>query len=305
MLCNTAKHTDLLGHTLMRIKTFSPTAAVYPHLYRLAQAVQHSDKPTMLACLNDVRSLAVFTNKPAWRACFAKIDALITTGQSQATIFSMSGNSKLPFISFSSLPGVTCPGAGDCLAFCYSFSAWRYPAAFMRQLNNAFLLRFESNQISVAFDAIDNKMQQAYDVRLYVDGDFSSTDDVSFWFDLIKTSSKANVYGYSKSFAQILSYSGTWPTNYVLNISSGHNSDTATVDAVKALPITRGEFIAVSLGRKVRSKEHGTVTINKELRAAYGAKAFPCPGACGSCTGKGHACGMQTLKGLPIIIAVH
>ena len=51
------------------------------------------------------------------------------------------GNSKLPFYSWSTLPQWTCPGAGDCLRFCYSFRAWRYPAAFCRQLQNTLLLR--------------------------------------------------------------------------------------------------------------------------------------------------------------------
>lgn len=35
------------------------------------------------------------------------------------------------------------------------------------------------------------------------------------------------------------------------------------------------------------------------------AKVFPCPGACGSCTGKGHACGLPAMKGKVIAIAMH
>ena len=35
------------------------------------------------------------------------------------------GNSKLPFLNFSTLPGSTCPGAGECLNYCYSFKSWR------------------------------------------------------------------------------------------------------------------------------------------------------------------------------------
>ena len=286
-------------------KTFGKTAKLYPHLYQLAQTVKHSDKASIQQAIDNLKGLDTLANKPAWQSALASIQSLLDTNQPVAKIFSLNGNSKLPFVSFSSLPGVTCPGAGDCLSFCYSFSAWRYPAAFLRQLNNAYLLRFNPAAIVEAFQAIDASFDQAYDMRLYVDGDFSSTNDVSFWFDLLKTSHKVQAYGYSKSFNEILSYSGIWPVNYVLNISGGHNSDKATIERVKALPITRGEFIAVSLGRKIKSHEHGTKAINDSLRQAYGAKAFPCPGACGSCTGKGHACGMQTLKGLPIIIAVH
>jgi len=59
------------------------------------------------------------------------------------------GNSKLPFLAYSELPMATCPGAGECGVYkkdastgtiasgwCYSFKAWRYPAAFGRQFLN-------------------------------------------------------------------------------------------------------------------------------------------------------------------------
>jgi hypothetical protein len=113
------------------------------------------------------------------------------------------------------------------------------------------------------------------------------------------------VYGYSKSFDAILAYRASYPTNYILNISGGHNASFETIEKVKALPITRGEFIAVSIGKKVKSTDHGTAETNKALRETFKIKAFPCPGTCGTCTGKGHACGMQALKGVPIIIAMH
>ena len=165
-------------------------------------------------------------------------------------------------------------------------------------------MRFNRGAITQAFEAIENNAKSPYDLRLYVDGDFANVDDVAFWFGLID-GAKARVYGYSKSFDALLAYDGKMPGNYVLNVSSGHNSKTDTVDRIKALPITRGEFVAVSIGRRVKSSEHGTQAVNKALRESFGAKSFPCPGACGTCTGKGHACGMQALKGLPIIIAVH
>lgn len=59
------------------------------------------------------------------------------------------GNQKLPFVAYSELPMATCPGAGSCGVYkkdsrsgapasgwCYSFKAWRYPAAFTRQFLN-------------------------------------------------------------------------------------------------------------------------------------------------------------------------
>jgi hypothetical protein len=239
-----------------------------------------------------------------WQQNFDKLRAVLNTGIPQYSVFTI-GNSKLPFISFSSLPGVTCPGAGECLKFCYSFRAWRYPAAFMRQCQNTILMRFNRDAITNALSGIVAKMPQGFDMRLYVDGDFSSVSDVTYWFELLNQNPTIRAYGYSKSFDAILAYAGAWPTNYQLNISGGHNADNATVARVKALPITRGEFIAVSIGRKINSKDHGTPSVNRALRETFKIKAFTCPGKCGSCTGKGHACGMSSLKGLPIIIAMH
>lgn len=239
-----------------------------------------------------------------WQQNFDKLRAVLNTGIPQYSVFTI-GNSKLPFISFSSLPGVTCPGAGECLKFCYSFRAWRYPAAFMRQCQNTILMRFNRDAITNALSGIVAKMPQGFDMRLYVDGDFSSVSDVTYWFELLNQNPTIRAYGYSKSFDAILAYAGAWPTNYQLNISGGHNANDATVARVKALPITRGEFIAVSIGRKINSKDHGTPSVNRALRETFKIKAFTCPGKCGSCTGKGHACGMPSLKGLPIIIAMH
>ena len=239
-----------------------------------------------------------------WKQNFSKLRAVLTTGIPQYSVFTI-GNSKLPFISFSVLPGVTCPGAGECLKFCYSFRAWRYPAAFMRQCQNTILMRFNRDAITNALSGIVAKMPDGFDMRLYVDGDFASTSDVTYWFELLNQNPTIRAYGYSKSFDAILGFTGAWPTNYQLNISGGHNSNDATVARVKALPITRGEFIAVSIGRKIKSNDHGTPAVNRALRETFKIKAFTCPGKCGSCTGKGHACGMPSLKGLPIIIAMH
>jgi hypothetical protein len=176
----------------------------------------------------------------------------------------------------------------------------------MRQAQNAYLMRYAPDSIVKALHIVDASFKGSqYDVRLYVDGDFSSDNDVKFWFDLIKTVPNARVYGYSKSFNQIMSYTGDLPSNYVLNVSGGHNSSIDTVKTVKALSITRGEFIAVRIGKKVRSSDHGKPETVKALRQSFEGKAFPCPGTCGTCTGKGHACGMQALKGVPIIIAMH
>jgi hypothetical protein len=290
----------------MKIKSFKDSAKTFKALQSFAVIVQTGTIEETMQALHALKASPLFANKTGWQANFAKLENIITSMQPAYSVFALNGNSKLPFVSFSSLPGVTCPGAGDCLVFCYSFRAWRYPAAFMRQCQNAFLMRHNQPAIVQALQSANDTFKgESYDVRLYVDGDFSSANDVQFWFDTIKAFPLAKVYGYSKSFEAILAYGASYPTNYMLNISGGHNASFETIEKVKALPITRGEFIAVSIGKKVKGNEHGTPEINKALRASFKIKAFPCPGTCGTCTGKGHACGMQALKGVPIIIAMH
>jgi hypothetical protein len=284
---------------MFKLKSFKPTAGKFIALQEFAVVLQNGSIPDIHAALAVVKTK--FTGK-GWHANFAKLENVINTMLPEYTIFAK-GNSKLPFYSFSTLPAVTCAGAGACLDFCYSFRAWRYPAAYMRQAQNALLMRFNKNAIRNALFDING----AFELRLYVDGDFSSVNDVSFWMHTLQLMPAIKAYGYSKSFNELLAFDklGQWPTNYVLNISSGHNHNAATIDMVKALPITRGEFIAVSIGRKVKGSDHGTIETNKALREHSPTKIFPCPGTCGTCTGKGHACGMPTLKGITIAIAIH
>jgi len=226
------------------------------------------------------------------------------------------GNGKLPFLAFSSLPGKGfCPGAGDCLQFCYSFRAWRYPAAFARQAQNSILMTSETGRAAIlaALDTAAAKIKtDRVDFRLYVDGDFLNVSQFDFWMQSIAARPGLAVYGYSKSWAEIADYAakgGSFPDNYLLNLSSGSVHGAHVKRIMESLPITRGEFVAVNIGRAVKSTDHGTRAHNAELRAAYkaqtGRKAFTCPGACGDCTPTGHACGAARFKGLDVIIAVH
>lgn len=288
----------------MQTKTFGPSALKMPHLQNLAVVIQTGNPSDIREALETLQNTAGFQS-PGWMSVFAKLARVFETGNPEFSIFAMGGNSKLPFVAFSSLPGVTCPGAGDCLAYCYSYRAWRYPAAFARQAQNAYLMRFHADTVAASFRSIANDMPQGFDFRLYVDGDFSSVGDVSFWMHTLQQNPATRAYGYSKSFAALLAYDGAWPSNYLLNISSGHNSGPGVLAMVKALPITRGEFRAVSIGRAVKSTDHGTAPINAALRAAVPEKIFPCPGKCGTCTGAGHACGLPQLKGRIIAIAIH
>ena len=290
----------------MQIKSFK-TAPKFSKLQNLAIAVQTGDDNVISKTLYSLQIDNDFQGK-GWQSVFAKLADTFASKTPKFSIFALGGNSKLPFVSFSSLPGVTCPGAGDCINFCYSYRAWRYPAAFARMVQNAYLMRFAPDQIIAAFATIAAKQPNGFDFRLYVDGDFSNGADVAFWMNLLHETPNARAYGYSKSFAALLGFDaiGKWPKNYKLNISSGHNASAAMVNYVKALPITRGEFIAVSIGRKVKSTDHGKPSTNAAIRSLFpDQKVFPCPGACGACTGAGHACGLPQMQGRVIAIAMH
>ena len=228
------------------------------------------------------------------------------------TIFAK-GNGKLPFYAFSTLPEYTCPGAGDCLKWCYSFRAWRYPAAFFRQLQNTILLRFKPETIAAAFNALPNNRE----VRLYVDGDFESVERVAFWMELIDAKPQNRVYGYSKSWAQLLEYSlngNAWPNNYTLNISSGSKWEEHIEyrAAVNALPITRGDFVALPIdgnGIPKGSARYDNAEYHKRvreaLRAKYGKRVISCPGKCGDCGNARHHCGNDSLNQVVIGIGIH
>ena len=214
------------------------------------------------------------------------------------------GNVKLPFLSFSSLPGVTCPGAAECLDYCYSFKAWRYPAAFFRQVQNTILM----SNFPLIEEALKNtlylkngNLRKAFqdmnkiDFRLYVDGDFSSTTDLKNWMQLLENNPKINAYGYSKSlnlFLQLHDQGYKFPSNYVLNLSNGGKFDSLR-HILKDLYFVRGNFTAVK-GSK------------KDIRKQFTNKIFVCPGKCGTCTNIGHACGnLSKFNNIEIVIPVH
>ena len=291
----------------MQTKSFK-NAPKFEALQAFAVVIQTGGTAEIIKALYQLQTSGLFEDT-GWQRSFAKLADTFADSKPRFSIFALGGNSKLPFVSFSTLPGVTCPGAGSCLEFCYSYRAWRYPAAFARMAQNAWLMRFAQSQISAAFADIAATRPDGFDFRLYVDGDFAHGGDVAYWMDLLKQTPNARAYGYSKSFAALLGFDtavGVWPSNYQLNISGGSNATPSMLAYAKALPVARGEFVAVSVGRKVKSTDHGTAEINRLLRDAMpNEKIFPCPGTCGSCTGKGHACGMPSLKGRVIAIAIH
>ena len=209
------------------------------------------------------------------------------------------GNKKLPFLTFSTLPVVNCPGALDCLVYCYSLKGWRYPAVFFGQLQNTLLMQESFHIIDIELKKILNtskfKNQSKIDFRLYVDGDFKNIDDLQNWMNLLKRYPVINAYGYSKSlqfFDTLNNFNFEFPKNYVLNLSNGGRFDMLK-SKLRKLDFVRGNFTAIK----------GKVS---EIRKQFNKKIFICPGDCGSCTSIGHACGNNTIfKNMEIVIPIH
>lgn len=264
--------------------------------------------------LNGMPSLALVppsTKRGSYRYFLSKLLA----GTWSGSIFNAAGNSKLPFYAFSTLPMLTCPGAGACSKFCYSFSAWRFPSAFVRQIANSMLLQTEEGRAKIASAFL--ALPQGVTVRLYVDGDFNSIETLAFWMQLISQRPDLKVYGYSKSWELFLCLSlrpgFTWPANYMLNLSSGSKYGAAMRERMQALPITRGEFIATRIDAlHIRARSYqgkhkaGFQDYAREVRSNFAGPVFVCPGRCGSCLPGGrHACGDSKFIGVKIAIGTH
>jgi hypothetical protein len=244
-------------------------------------------------------------HKGSWGWYFERFARIIPNG-SPHSIFTVVGNSKLPFAEFSTLPKYTCPGAGPCLDWCYSFKAWRYPAGYLRQLQNTWLLQHKPSVIRQAWMALKNGIT----VRLYVNGDIDSDATWLFWVDCLSARQDLKAYGYSKSWEILARYNGPWPTNYVLNVSEGsrHDNDTVLRGAINTLPITRGVFGAVETkGWYSGFARYDNPEYHRDVRQSalptHG-KVFSCPGKCGSCRGGNHACGDKEFS-VPIVLGVH
>jgi len=289
---------------------FKPAAIIQPLLNIIARAYE--------------------IKKPAWEAGAVKIldwlkapikDAIITP-------FSMFAfkNAKLPFLSWSTLPGFNCPGALECWlaakGFCYSLKAWRYPAPLFRQLQNTLIERSPAYRglIHAELKNLLNTRKfrgQNVPFRLYVDGDFSSLQSLRFWMDTLKKFPQLKAYGYSKSlhlFKELDETGYTWPANYALNLSSGGMYQNGPVfDYVSKMHITRGEFIAVNTTKdtlKAWKKNALTPQMRRDIKQQVNSKkTFICPGKCGECTlikENPHACGnIERFKDVKILIPIH
>jgi hypothetical protein len=247
-----------------------------------------------------------------WKEVLGDLALGLEEGRAPFGIF-QEGNSKLPYWNFGTLPIFTCPGMGDCGNWCYSFRAWKYPASLAKQLQNTLLLKFNPHLIRDAF----LKLPQGVVLRLYTDGDFGSEQDVRFWMDLLKTRPDINAYGYSKSWDELYSWGSknTWPSNYMLNLSSGGKERKVTREQMASLPITRGQFVAVEIDRpqgikgdwgfKKYAERTYHVAVRQAAKEQGHTKVFSCPGTCRTCTPQGHACGLKSMKDVVIAIGIH
>jgi len=279
----------------------------------IAAAIAKKDNPAAIVAIN--RALLGETGVN-WIRDLTSLASFLKTGKPAFIINSYRGNSKLPFMAFSALPGKSfCPGAGDCLKQCFSFKSWRNPGAFCRQAQNTVLLGTKAGQQIIKLDFQRIIRMRKYNnspiFRLYVDGDFQNISDVRFWFNLLSENSGVRAYGYTKSFHQVLAYAknNALPYNYKLNVSAGHKHKKVTVNKIKALSITRGDFVYIPMDHIIPAgiSGHSRAQIQKEFIKTTGKKAFVCPGDCGNCVKvknvKSHFCGSDNKT--PIVIAMH
>lgn len=231
------------------------------------------------------------------------------------------GNSKLSFLNYSNSPVSNCPGAAECLTFCYSLNSIRFPAPFVIWLICTIIEKEAPYILGEALSYEINKpgnkktiQAQGYiDFRLYNDGDFRDLYILKYWMDYLKEHPTIRAYAYSKSWALFLHAVKMYgvklfPDNFTLNLSSGgryHNLK----DIMKTFKFVRGEFLAVKISQKVAAHKM-TKEQRRELMSAARErgikKAFICPGLCGSCTTRGHACGdNKTFKNYTIITPEH
>lgn len=301
---------------ISKVRKRKKTEPVFPRPMAMALAYKVSRAGTAWEAIEAIQSvvdgLPVDSHWVKWgRAVLAYLKG--ETNRPPLQVIKRDGNKKVPFFLWSVLPIFMCPGAGSCAKVCYSLKAWRYPAAFFRQIQNTFLFRFQRELIAEMVLGLP----QGVTVRLFVDGDFDSLESIEFWFKVMRLRPDLEFYGYSKSWDELYSYNGVWPDNYLLNLSSGGKVRRVTKEMMAKLPISRGEFLMVPVDSKWidmgedRYNEPGYhQNVRESARAMGYGKVLSCPGKCGGCVtgqdGKNqHACGDRRLLSLPIANGVH
>ena len=140
--------------------TFNRAMAL--ELVELVNSIETNGIEPAIEALEDIENKSG-TYRGTWGYYANKFKSLLLDKSDSSipfSIFANGGNSKLPFVSFSTIPGATCPGAGDCLNVCYSFKAWRYPAAFFRQLQNFYLMNSKKGRDIIAKEFKDLKLKK-------------------------------------------------------------------------------------------------------------------------------------------------
>ena len=89
-------------------KIFSKTATKTAKLYTFAQVVQGGTREEIIDALDELIASPAFASI-GWQVNLGKLLDVIMNDEPAFTVFKLDGNSKLPFVAFSSLPGVTCP----------------------------------------------------------------------------------------------------------------------------------------------------------------------------------------------------
>jgi len=229
------------------------------------------------------------------------------------------GNGKHPFINYSTIPVTNCPGAGNCVNYCYSKNSMRFPLAVCSWLQNQILENHYFNLIEISFNnfinqskykkAIENK--GFINFRLYNDGDFRTKEILIKWMELLRSyDPSVKCYGYTKSlhFLKALAIEQyNFPSNYLTNISLGGKYDALKDSSlIKNLSIYRGEFISHKMDKVFKTSKGYQKQDYKDIKKAYKKdKIFICPLVCNSCSGAGHACGSDVFKDKKIIIPIH
>jgi hypothetical protein len=255
------------------------------HIRRVRASNANSDWPALLTKLlhavqSTLAGMPLFQDVPLGR----RGSTITVPFGLKWGILANNGNKKLPFVAYSELPVVSCPGAGACIQWCYSLKAWRYPAAFVRQALNSLAARVDAALnpnvgarqwpiycLGAAVAASKRKLtQKTVFFRLFVDGDFYAQDNVVAWNDALRLVTPRSdfiqsivgrrsaaygieAYGYSKCwdfFIDLHAKGYTFAPNYVVNASSGSRfaARPGMLQSMLALPVVRGEFRAIPIG---------------------------------------------------------
>jgi hypothetical protein len=248
----------------------------------------------------------------SWRRLIQRLARGLGDGEPLFTPIGV-GNDKLPFHTWSTLPVFTCPGAGECVDWCYSLTSWRVAGPWCRQTQNTLLLRFDKGLVEQAVQAIPPDRV----LRLYVDGDFDSVETLDFWMRTLLKRLDLSAYSYSKSWDIVWEWwhdiGRKWDAfpNYWLNLSSGGKAQKVSRQEMLGLPFVRGDYLSMPVDYHAKKgwDRYDDPAYHRAVREAgrtrLGLKVFSCPGQCGPCANGGHACGSPEFKGITIVNAIH